>query len=61
MDNLEKLATIGTQDEDKQNNKHNTYVSETAICKQTHTQKRKKDKQLAAKTNRTSFQVMQKS
>ena len=24
MDNLEKLATLGTQDEDKQNKKHDT-------------------------------------
>jgi len=30
MENPEKLAIWGTQDDEKQNNKHNT------ICKQTH-------------------------
>jgi len=33
MDNLEKLATLGTQDEDKQNTTQ--YVSDTTIRKQT--------------------------
>jgi hypothetical protein len=39
MDNLEKLATIGTQDEDKQNNKYNTIcVGDCYPQTNTHTQ-----------------------
>jgi hypothetical protein len=38
MDNLEKLATQGTQDEEKQNKNKNTtqYVLDTTLPKQTH-------------------------
>ena len=35
MDNPEKLATQGTQDEDKQNKKHNTIYMDTTIRKPT--------------------------
>ena len=35
MDNLEKLATLGTQDEDKQNKNTTQYVLDTTIRKQT--------------------------
>ena len=37
MDNPEKLATWGTQDEDKQNKNTTQYVMDTTICKQTQT------------------------
>jgi hypothetical protein len=35
MDNLEKLATLGTQDEDQQNQNTTQYVLETTMHKQT--------------------------
>ena len=35
MDNLEKLATTGTQDEEKQNKNTTQYVSDTTLRKQT--------------------------
>jgi len=35
MDNPEKLATYGTQDEDKQNKNTTQYVLDTTIGKQT--------------------------
>ena len=35
MDNPEKLATLGTQDEDKQNKNTRKYVLDTTIRKQT--------------------------
>ena len=35
MDNPEKLATSGTQDEEKQNKNTTQYVLETTMCKQT--------------------------
>jgi hypothetical protein len=35
MDNPEKLATYGTQDDDKQNEDTAQYVLDTTICKQT--------------------------
>ena len=35
MDNPEKLATYGTQDEDKQNKNTTQYVLDTTIHKQT--------------------------
>ena len=35
MDNLEKLATYGTQDEEKQNKNATYYVVDTTIRKQT--------------------------
>ena len=35
MDNAEKLATKGTQDEDKQNKNTRKYVLDTTMCKQT--------------------------
>jgi hypothetical protein len=35
MDNPEKLATYGTQDEYKQNKNTTQYVLDTTICKQT--------------------------
>jgi hypothetical protein len=34
MDNPEKLATLGTQDEDKQSKITTQYVLDTTICKQ---------------------------
>jgi len=35
MDNLEKLATLGTQDEDKQSKNTAQYLFDTTIHKQT--------------------------
>jgi hypothetical protein len=35
MDNPEKLATYGTQDEEKQNKNATQYVVDTTICKKT--------------------------
>ena len=35
MDNPQKLATYGEQDEEKQNKKTTQYVLDTIICKQT--------------------------
>jgi len=35
MDNPEKLATLGTQDEDKQNKNTTQYVLDTTVHKQT--------------------------
>ena len=35
MDNPEKQATQGTQDEEKQNKNTAQYVQDTTICKQT--------------------------
>jgi len=35
MDNPEKLATLGTQDEDKQNKNTTQYVLDTIVHKQT--------------------------
>jgi hypothetical protein len=35
MDNPEKLATYGTQDEDKQNKNTKQYLLDTTICKKT--------------------------
>ena len=35
MNNPEKLATYGTQDEDKQNENTTQYVLDNTICKQT--------------------------
>jgi hypothetical protein len=58
MDNPEKLATQGTQDEEIQNNNTTKYVLDTTICKQTQITYIKHDlshKQLEVKTNRTSF------
>jgi hypothetical protein len=37
MDNPEKLATLGTQDEDKQNKNTTKYVLDTTMRKQTQT------------------------
>jgi hypothetical protein len=37
MDNPEKLATLGTQDEDKQNKNTTQYVMDTTMRKQTQT------------------------
>jgi hypothetical protein len=37
MDNPEKLATLGTQDEDKQNKNTTQYVLDTTMRKQTQT------------------------
>jgi hypothetical protein len=37
MDNPEKLATLGTQDEDKQNKNATKYVLDTTMRKQTQT------------------------
>ena len=37
MDNPEKLATQGTQDEERQNKNTTQYVLDTTICKQTQT------------------------
>ena len=57
MDNLEKPATLGTQDEDNQNKKHNT-ISVGHHYTQTNTNNLSKTcKQLEVKTNRTSFYV----
>jgi len=36
MDNPEKLATYGTQDEDKQSKNATQYVLDTTMRKQTH-------------------------
>ena len=36
MDNTEKLATLGTQDEDKQNKNTTQYVLDTTLRKETH-------------------------
>jgi hypothetical protein len=36
MDNLEKLATFGTQDEDKQNKTTTQYVLDTTMRKNKH-------------------------
>ena len=36
-DNPEKLATWGTQDEEKQNKNTTQYMLDTTICKQTQT------------------------
>jgi hypothetical protein len=36
MDNLEKLATFGTQDEDKQNKTTTQYVLDTTMRKTKH-------------------------
>jgi hypothetical protein len=58
MDNPEKLATKGTQDEDKQNKNTTQYVLETTIGKQTqitYVRHEPSYKQLKVKTNRTSF------
>ena len=35
MDNPEKLATQGTQDEEKQSKNTTEYVLDTTVCKQT--------------------------
>jgi len=35
MDNPDKLATYGTQDEEKQSKNPTQYVLDTTICKQT--------------------------
>jgi len=35
MENLEKMATLGTQDEKKRNKNTTHYVLDTIICKQT--------------------------
>jgi hypothetical protein len=50
MDNLEKLATQGTQDEEKRSKNTTQYALDT-LCASQH----KQDKQLKVKTNRTSF------
>ena len=36
-DNPEKLSTLGTQDEDKQNKNTTQYVLDTTLCKQIQT------------------------
>jgi hypothetical protein len=35
MDDIEKLATLGTQEEEKQSKNTTQYALDTAICKQT--------------------------
>ena len=58
MDNPVKLATKGTQDEDKQNKNTTQYVLDTTIRKQTQITYARHEpsyKQLEVKTNRTSF------
>ena len=58
MDNPEKLATQGTQDEEKQNKDTTQYVLDTTMRKHTQlTQKRHGPsyKQLKVTMNRTSF------
>jgi len=37
MDNPEKMAAQGTQDEERQNRNTTQYVLDTTICKQTQT------------------------
>ena len=58
MDNPEKLATQGTQDEDKQKKKHNTINvghNYTQINTNNVNKHEPSYKQLEVKTNRTSF------
>ena len=58
MENLEKLATLGTQDEDKQTKTTTQYVLDTTLRKQTQTTSIRQEpsyKQLEATTNQTSF------
>ena len=58
--NPEKLATHGTQDEEKQNKNTTHYVVNTTLCYRTQiTSKRHEScyKQLEEKTNRTSFRL----
>ena len=43
MDNPEKFASHGTQDEDKQNKKTTQYVSDPTICKPTQTTQTRHD------------------
>ena len=62
MDNLQKLATQGTQDDEIQSKNTTMTVWDTTVCKQTQISKIRHEpsyKQLGVKTNRTSF--MQKS
>jgi len=58
MDNPEKAATKGTQDDDKQNKSTAQYMLDTTIHKQTqvtYIRHESSYKQLVVKTNRTSF------
>ena len=58
MDIPEKLATLGTQDDEKHNNNTTEYVLDTTIRKQTQIMYIKHEssyKQMMVKTNRTSF------
>ena len=58
MDNPEKLATWGIQDEEKQSKNTTQYVLDTTIHKQTqitYTSNEPSYKQLKVKTTRTSF------
>ena len=55
MDNPEKLATTGTQDDEKQNKNTTQYVLDTSIHKQTQTRQTRHAhsyKQLEVKTRR---------
>jgi hypothetical protein len=54
MDNPEKLATQGTQDEDKQNKNTTQYALGTTITNK-HIRHELSCKQLEVKTNQTSF------
>jgi len=58
MDNLEKLSTLGTQDEEKKKPHTTQYVPHTTTRKETQTKQIRHEpsyKQLEAKTNWTSF------
>jgi hypothetical protein len=53
----DKLATCGTQDEEKQNKNTTQYVLDTTMCKQTQIMQIRHEpsyKKLEVKTNRTS-------
>ena len=59
MDNPDKLATLGTQDEEKHNNNTTYYVLDTTMRKKTpqilYIRHEPSYKQLNVKTNRTSI------
>jgi len=59
-DNPEKLATYGTQDEEKQNKNTTHYVLDTTLRKRTQITSKIHEccyKELEVKTNRTSFRL----
>ena len=55
MDNPEKLATLGTQDEDKQKTDHHTRYVLNAITRQTNTNNVINNKQLEVKTIENAY------